>query len=202
MLKKGLIVSIQNYSFSTTQELARLAIEGGAIAIRTDKPIVVNVPLIGLKKLDNFEYYITTTREAINQVSRWTNIIAIDSRKGNENINLLYAHCHLNELNIIADIEDVEDVKNILKICEEQKIMTPRYFATTFNIFNDDGIGDLIENILNITNIPIIAEGGIDKEDGRVISNIYNIHNICIGREISDIKKLTEKHVNAYKISD
>jgi putative N-acetylmannosamine-6-phosphate epimerase len=195
MFEKGLIISIQGYSLNTTQELVDLVIKEGAVGIRTDQPIKCNIPIIGLKKLKELKYYITTTREAINEVSAWTRIIAIDSRKGNANIDLLYAHCHLNEINVIADIENHEDVINILTICEEQRIKTPIYFATTFSDCNID----LIKQIKSITNISIIAEGGFNTEEKIIKAKNAGVNNICIGTAISDIKKLTEKFIKYYK---
>jgi N-acylglucosamine-6-phosphate 2-epimerase len=189
MFEKGLIVSIQGYSKETTQELVNLVTSIKIVGIRTDQLVQCKLPIIGLKKLKEFQYYITTTREAINEVSRWTNIIAIDSRKGNQNINLLYAHCHLNQLNIIADIEDIEDVINILEICNTQKIVKPKYFATTFSNCNID----LIFEIKKITDIPIIAEGGYDSFEKIEQAKKAGANNICIGTVISDMKKLTEK---------
>jgi putative N-acetylmannosamine-6-phosphate epimerase len=198
MFEKGIIVSIQNYSLHTAQELAIEAIKGGAVGIRTDQPLKVDVPVIGLKKIKEYRYYITPTRMSINEVSRWTDTIAIDSRKGNENLSLLYAHCHLNELNIIADVENIEDVKNVLNICSEQKIAKPKYFATTFGICDNK----LVNEITKITNIPVIAEGGYDNFVNVSNARKAGANNICIGSAISDVKKLTEKFSGYYKGSD
>ena len=191
-MKKGIIVSIQKYSKTTTQELARNAIEGGAVGIRTDQPIKCKVPIIGLLKIPGKEYYITTDKEAILQVSKFTNLIAIDSRKGNRDIDLLYSVCHVNNLEIVADIEKIEDVENILKICNSQRIIRPKYIATTFSNCNID----LIREIVNLTNIPIIAEGGYDSFDKINKAKDAGAYAVCIGTAISDIKKITEGYIS------
>ena len=189
IINKGLIVSIQGYSQETTQELAMKAIEGGAVGIRTDQPVVNEVPVIGLKKLSDKKYYITTSREAIIEVSKWTNLIAIDSRKGNPDIDLLYAHCHVNNLKIVADIETLEDVISLLDLCNKKKLIKPSYIATTFS-YN----GHLVKEIKEITDIPIIAEGGYNKQISIGNVRLNGANNVCIGTAISDIKKLTEKY--------
>lgn len=188
MIEKGVIVSVQNYTQKTTQELAKRAIDSGAIGIRTDRNIKAK-NVIGLEKNDR-EFYITTTKDSLLRVSKWADYIAIDSRKGNYELDYLYAICHVNEIRIVADIEDIEDVKNILYICNRDKIKLPVYFATTFSNKNIE----LIQEISMITDIPIIAEGGYtDKEDIQQAKR-NGVNNICIGAGL-DIGKLTEKFV-------
>ena len=200
MIEKGIIVSIQKYSQITTQELACQSIDGGAVAIRTDIPIMINKPLIGLKKLENKKYYITTSRQAIAEVGRWANYIAIDSRKGNEDLELLYAHCHISCLQIVADIQNVEDVENLLTICEKKKLLKPAYISTTFS-FLCEGTHDnfLVAQIKKITDIPIIAEGHCDHRQDIFQSKMYGANNICIGSSISEIKEITNKFVKIFE---
>ena len=63
MIDKGLIVSIQNYSVYVTQELALMVELGGAVGIRLDNPVNCVSPKIGLVKIPEKEFYITTTKE-------------------------------------------------------------------------------------------------------------------------------------------
>jgi N-acylglucosamine-6-phosphate 2-epimerase len=168
---KGLIVSIQGYSKTTTQELARKAINHGATGIRTDQSIKVKAPIIGLKKLHGKEYYITTDKDIIHEVSKWADYVAIDSRKGNREIEWLYAHCHTSNINIVADIEKIEDVENILNICYGLKIKKPEYFATTFS--------NCYINL--ITEVPIIAEGGYSSIDSVTRAKKNGAKCVCIG---------------------
>jgi N-acylglucosamine-6-phosphate 2-epimerase len=196
MINKGLIVSIQKYTQPTTQELALKSIQGGAVAIRTDQEIKCEKPIIGLKKLGGKEFYITTTRDAILEVSKWSDYVAIDSRKGNTEIELLYAHCHVTNVKIVADIETVEDVQNVLSICNKSRIKKPEYFATTF-AFNCK----IIKEIKEISDIPVIAEGGYSSRLSMNIARHAGADNICIGTAISDIETQTKKYKDKWSMT-
>lgn len=89
MIEQGIIVSVQGYSLSTAQELAEHAIAGGAVAVRTDVPLDIDADVIGLMKLRKRRFYITTTVKSIRNVSLSADIVAIDSREGNENLEEL-----------------------------------------------------------------------------------------------------------------
>lgn len=195
MIEKGLIVSIQNFSQETTIELANLAVKSGAVAIRTDKPLENNIVTIGLEKLENKQYYITTTKNSIINVSKWANYVAIDCRKGNNDLEFLLAFCHMMNIKVIADISTKEDSQNILDICNNQNIIKPAFFATTFNYEkNSTEKANIIYELKNITKIPIIAEGGYNEYKDINLSLKAGADYICIGAAISDIKKLTEKY--------
>jgi N-acylglucosamine-6-phosphate 2-epimerase len=188
-MDQGIIVSIQNYNKTTTQELAKKAIAGGAVAIRTDQPIKIKVPMIGLRKIPDRKYYITSEIWAIQQVMQYTKLIAIDSRSGNRNIEMLYAFCHVNQINIVADIETLEDVDSLLTLLDNKKIVMPKYIATTFS---DNNI-PLIKEIKKITDIPVIAEGGYAERGQIMFARQYGAHAVCIGEAISKIDNLTNK---------
>ena len=193
MIEKGIIVSIQEYSTSTTQELVRAAIKGGAVAIRTNRPIYSDVPIIALEKIPGKKYYITTTKQAIQYCS-FGQYVAIDSRCGNQDLDLLLAFCHINEYSIAADIENIGDVKNIINICQSKKIEMPKYLSTTFS-FMETMKHDfqLIKEIKKIIDIPVIAEGKIKTIEDVKKAFDFGANNVCVGSEISDIKYLTKK---------
>lgn len=197
MFDRGIIVSIQGYTKEAAEELAFFAIEGGAVAIRTDQPIKCEKTLIGLEKIMDMEYYITTTKEAIDHVHEWTNLIAIDSRRGNPDLEVLYSYCHMENINIVADIQDAKDAENILKMCEKKKLVKPRFFATTFSLFSMQKIMPDVKAIWDTTNmsdIPVIAEGGYSDYKQVMTAQALGAYAICIGSEISDIRYLTEKY--------
>jgi len=200
-MEKGLIVSIQGYSKNTAQELAGKAIESGAVAIRTDQPIIINRPVIGLEKDFRYKYYITPTTEAIIRCQSWSNMIAIDSRKGNDNLELLYAHCHINQLPVIGDIRTIQDAENVIKTCKDQKINAPAFLSTTFG-FDIKYIDKLvmIRKLKDITDIPIIAEGGYNDID-EIKGVLTFVNYVCIGTAISDISKLTKKYSEAINVN-
>ena len=186
---KGIIASIQGYSLATTQELAEKSIENGVVGIRTEQPISCRVPVIGLHKIAGKEYYITTDKDSVYKVAKWANMVAIDSRRGNREIDWLYAHCHTANIKIIADIEKIEDVVNILRTCDKLKIVKPAYFATTFSKCD---IG-LIKDIKNISDVPVIAEGGYhDKlQIEKAVQN--GADAVCIGAAM-DIRHISKKY--------
>jgi putative N-acetylmannosamine-6-phosphate epimerase len=194
MINKGVIVSIQGYSQATTQELANKAVKGGAVAIRTDQRINVDVPVIGLQKIPDKKYYITTSKEAIKQVMVWSNYIAIDCRKGNQELELLLSLCHVFSLKYVADIECEKDVNNLLTMCERKGLIQPAYISTTFGYKKDieEKLSDIRE-IKEITRVPLIAEGGYEFAIDVSRATGYT-GRICIGTAISDVEKLTEKY--------
>jgi putative N-acetylmannosamine-6-phosphate epimerase len=202
-MKGGLIVSIQGYSFQVSLELASMVLNNGAVGIRTD--IDINIILkaafpycsvIALKKLKDEKYYITASKEAIDSCM-WGDYIAIDSRRGNPKLEYLYGICYYAKKNIVSDIRTVKDVENILKLVEKNMIKKPAYIATTFAFDKklSEKIDD-IEDIKNMTDIPIIAEGGIKLEHVPELSK--RVHNICIGKEITGIGLKTGEFVNAF----
>lgn len=190
-MDQGIIVSVQTYNKTTTQELAKRAIEGGAVAIRTDQPIKVKCDIIGLRKIPERRFYITSELWAVKEVMQWTNLIAIDSRKGNMELEILYAFCHINNIDIVADVANIEDVKSLLSMLNSKKIMMPAYIATTFSNCN---VG-LIKEIKQITTIPVIAEGGYHRHLEIQNAKRLGAHAVCIGEAISKIDCLTNKFV-------
>lgn len=200
IMEKGIIVSIQKYTQATTQELAIEAIKGGAVAIRTDQPLNIDIPIIGLEKLHDKEYYITTEVSSIIQVMKWSDYIAIDLRQGNKDIEILLAHCHVNNLKVIADIYTIKDIDNIMNICQMTKIKLPEYFSTTFQYeWSFEKKLNSIKEIKNkYPNINLIAEGGYKNSDKLLKINEL-CSNICIGNAISGIRDLTIKHKSSWE---
>jgi N-acylglucosamine-6-phosphate 2-epimerase len=198
VIKQGLIVSIQGYSQQTTVELAARCLINGAVGIRTDQDISwlkmdTDFPIIGLKKLLDKKYYITTSKEAI-QYCMWADYVAIDSRKGNVDLSFLYCFANSKGKKIIADVQKIEDVINILNYHKSKMIKLPDYIATTFS-FLKDGKQDfkLISDIRQLCQIPIIAEGKIKTKEQVKKAYDHGANNVCIGSEISDIRYLINK---------
>lgn len=194
MIKNGLIVSIQNYSLQTTQELAENCQAAKIAAIRTDNPIISEIPIIGLKK-NKKKHYITTDIMDIDSVAIWADYIALDCRKENSDLFFLLKYCSKNNFKIIADIENINDVKNIINICKKENLKMPVSIATTFSDNNIDLIGEIKLKY----NFHVIAEGGFQymKQIFEAIKNGAN--NICIGAAISDIFNLTKKYCDIIK---
>jgi putative N-acetylmannosamine-6-phosphate epimerase len=203
MIKKGLIVSVQCYSAATNQELAIQAVKAGAVAIRTDKSIVVTTPVIGLHKISVEnpikQAYITPTVEDIKKVQAWADYIAIDYRRLNPNLEEISEYAYENKLQVVADITNYDDYVNI-----RDKKLYYTYIATTFSAFEKNKIVsryqftpdiDLIKKLTFSGCRSIIGEGGFQKRHQVREAYAAGASNVCIGGAISDIYKLTKKFV-------
>jgi len=192
-MNKGIIVSIQGYKQCTIEELAQNAINAGAVAIRTDKPIRVNVPVIGLNKIHvncpEKEAYITPTIETIQRAADWADYIAIDYRDLNENLQEISDYCRKHKIKVIADIGSYKDYLNIK---EQGYYFT--FVSTTFSIFHNRFNPDLrlLKKLLR-TEKNVIAEGNYHSRTKVEEAKRIGAHNICIGSAISDVYKLTRR---------
>lgn len=206
--ENGIIVSIQGYSLNTTQELANNAINAGAVGIRTDKLLNIDIPYIVLKKtkVEKEERikipFITPTIEDIqfyeNKIDKDKVYIAVDYRVINKNLKSVSDYCRQKKIKIVADIANIGDYKNILS-----NNYYHDYIATTLSVLYYDNkyFPDiwLAQELYNSGCKNIIAEGNFSKrEDVRKVF-YYGINNICIGSAISDIYKLTQKYTSIIK---
>jgi len=197
-IEKGIIVSIQGYSKTTIEELAREAQNAGAIAIRTDKKIDTSLPVIGLKKEKGLtpsrQAYITSNVDDIEEVKQWANYVAIDYRRLNPNLKDINSYCMDNKIKVIADIASIEDYENILK-----NNYSYEYMATTLSVlylsskqryFPDM---ELIRKLVKAGETKIIAEGNFNTMSQ--VREVYALgcNNVCIGTAISNVYKLTKK---------
>ena len=117
-MQKGIIISVQGYRQGTTQEIVENVVNAGACAVRIDKPVKTDVPIIGLNKSNVInkekEAYITNTIEQIQHVSEWANYVAIDYRILNKNLKNINEYCRLHKIKVIADIGHINDFNNIV----------------------------------------------------------------------------------------
>jgi putative N-acetylmannosamine-6-phosphate epimerase len=187
-MRRGIIVSIQEYSQGTTQELAERAVQAGAVAIRTDRPVQINIPVIGLKKFHQKAFYITTEEAAIDEVAGWAAYVAIDCRRGNKDRDDLLRHCMENDIAFVADIETYEDF--------EAMPVIPEITATTFSsMLTGRQDYELIKKLAEKT--LVIAEGSIkSKEDARR-AFASGAKYVCVGTEIMDIRRKVSEWVNS-----
>lgn len=204
----GIIVSIQGYSSNTTQELANNAINAGAVGIRTDKLLNINIPYIVLKKtkIEKNERltipFITPTIEDIqfyeNKIDKNRIYIAVDYRVINKNLKDISDYCRQKKIKIVADIANIGDYKNIIT-----NNYYHDYIATTLSVLYYDNkyFPDVYfaQELYDLGCKKIIAEGNFSRrEDVRKVF-YYGINNICIGSAVSDIYKLTQKYVSIVK---
>lgn len=197
MFEKGIIVSLQIYSDSTSDELAQEVLSADAIAIRCNKEINVPLPKIGLKKIKgvNIEKnaFITPDVEMIKRVEKWSDYVAVDYRKINDNLLDVSNYARENGLKIVADIGSIEDYENIKKLGLHYE-----YIATTLSHlhlqkrFEPDIM--LIEKLKNAGEKNIIAEGNYRRRDQVKAAFACGARNVCIGAAITDVYKLTRKY--------
>lgn len=195
MIAKGIIVSVQGWSVETTQEMIIEIANAGAVAIRTDKKIDSRLPLIGLKKYkvrERREFaYITSSLEDVQDVERWTKIIAVDYRKLNEGLKEISDYAKEKGLIIIADIGTIEDYENII----ENDYYHSSVATTLSVLYRDDYKPDfeLIENLKKLECENIIAEGNFATRFQTERAFKLGVNNVCIGNAITDVFKLTKK---------
>jgi putative N-acetylmannosamine-6-phosphate epimerase len=195
LIPYGIIVSIQGWSQSTTEEMIIEVANAGAVAIRTDKKVKSRLPLIGLMKYKvpnrkDFAY-ITPSLEDVKEVERWTKYIAVDYREINEGLFEISDYAKEKGLIIIADIGTIEDFENI---CENDLYYS--YIATTLSVLYQKGYTPnfkLIEELQELECSNIIAEGNFSIRDYVKKAYHLGIRNICIGDAITNIYRLTKK---------
>ena len=198
MLSKGIIISIQGWSVSTTEEITIEVANAGAVAIRTDKKINSRIPIIGLKKekvIERKDYpYITPSIEDVKDIEKWTKLIAVDYRKINKNIAVISEYAKHKGLIIIADIGSIDDYENII-----ENEYYHSYIATTLSVlykidYKPDFV--LIEELQQLECKNIIAEGNFsNRHDVEKVLN-SGVNNVCIGSAITDIYKNTKKYTS------
>lgn len=199
-MNKGIIVSIQGYNTITTETLAREAVNACAVAIRTDKPITIDIPVIGLQKIKvgntSREAYITPTVEEVEKISKWADIVAIDYRRCNKNLKEISDYCRSAGIKVVSDIMCFEDYENI-----KENSYHFDYIATTLSVLSPGNRRyypdkRLVKSLVADGCRNVIAEGNYDyRKDVREVFNA-GVHAVCIGTAISNIYKLTRRYTS------
>jgi len=189
-MEKGIIVSIQGYSKQVTQEIATEVENAGAVALRIDKKVKAEIPLIGLLKAKNKEHfvepYITHTLDDVKSVSAWADYVAIDYRRINENIKEISEYCQANDIKVIADIASIYDFYNIM-----DKGYYYTFIATTLSVFGYSNpnfwlIKEIIKSEKNL-----IAEGNFKTSQQVRRAAKAGAYAVCIGHAITGFYKKT-----------
>lgn len=202
MIKRGIIVSIQGYSQRTTTELAQEASHGGAVAFRTDKPIVLSDTdkrtLIGLYKVKvrdpGKEAYITPDIESIAKVADWADYVAIDYRQVNRDLKEISDYCIENKIKVVADIGRFSDYEYI-----KENGFHYDYIATTMSVFNKrlkyKPDLNLVRRLCEAGE-KIIGEGNYKKRYQVREAFQAGVQAVCIGQAITNIYKRTREYVS------
>lgn len=216
-LKSSLIISCQAPSDSPLHDadiIAKIAlacVNQGAKGLRIDSPshiqavkkIMPDIPVIGLWKQMGLgsDVYITPRLEDAVAVSKaGAEIIAIDAtarkRPNNENIPdiITYIHEKLGKL-VMADIDTLE---NAIRASEAGAdiIGTTLYGYTEATKQFTPPNFDLVRQLLQYIDKPIICEGGIQTPQEAKQALELGCFSVVVGTAITGIDLLAQKFVN------
>ncbi len=219
MFKNSLIVSCQAeegepmHGAQHMQRMALAAVQSGAKGIRANSAVdvqaikkVVEVPVIGLIKDRNplYDAFITTTLEQVQAlVEAGADLLAIDSTRVSRPVDLKILYQYIKEkypeIAIVADVSDIKDTKAILPL-------KPNFISTTLSGYTDYSKNrkkpdmELIEEIKEITDIPVIAEGNYNEPSQIRQAILRGAYTVIVGGAITRPQQITRRFVEA--ISD
>ncbi len=219
IFKNALIVSCQaeeNEPLHGSQHMQRMAlaaVQSGAKGIRANSAIdvkaikkVVDVPVIGLIKDRNpqYEAFITTTKEQVKSlIEAGADLVAIDSTRVSRPVSLENIYGYIREnypnIGIVADVADINDVKEILQL-------EPDFISTTLSGYTDYSLHrskpdlDLINEIRDVTQIPVIAEGNYNEPFQIRQAVLTGAYTVIVGGAITRPQQIARRFVEA--ISD
>lgn len=219
-IKGGLIVSCQArvgwamYGCEIMAAFAKAAKEGGAIGIRATGPDniaaikkVVDLPIIGINKEwhDGCNVYITPTYKSAEAIlETGIEIIALDAtsrkRPNNEKFEDIVKKIKVNypDVLIMGEISTIEEAKNILPLNLDIISTTLSGYTDETKDINEVNI-KVIEDIVAITDTPVIAEGKINTEEEALRALKAGAHSIVIGTAITRPEIITKKFVEKIK---
>lgn len=219
IFKNSLIVSCQAekgeplHGSQHMQRMALAAVQSGAKGIRANSAVdvqaikkVVDVPVIGLIKDRNpaYDAFITTTPEQVQAlVEAGADLIAIDSTSVSRPVELtvLYQYIkeHYPQIGIVADVADIEDARSIIEL-------KPDFISTTLSGYTDYSENrnkpdlKLIEEIKQMTDIPVIAEGNYNKPSQIRQAILRGAYTVIVGGAITRPQQIARRFVEV--ISD
>ncbi len=187
-------------------KMAKAAKIGGASGIRANSPTdikaikdKVELPLIGLWKneLTDYNVYITPRYKEVEAVLKaGADYVAIDctDRKRPEPLKDIFDKINKNypERGIIADISSIKD----LPLMEELK---PDYISTTLSGYTNNTKDrkrpdiELVKELSNLTEIPILAEGNYKNGQQAKIALEAGAYAVVIGAAITRPQVITKR---------
>lgn len=192
--------------------VAKSVIEGGAQVLRLSQVDhiesimkITKLPIIGLikKKYDNSEVVITgTIREVEELINIGVKCIAIDAttriRPADDLATIIkYVKEKYPEILLMADCSNKEDVLNAIDLKFDLIGTTLRgYTKETKGMDNISNNYEFIREILELTSIPIIAEGGIWEP--KQVSELFKLgcSGVVVGSAITRPKEITKRFYN------
>ena len=220
ILRGGLIVSCQAlpgeplYLENDTimPLMARAAKQAGACAIRTNgvRDVIAikeetNLPVIGLikKSYDGYEQYITFTMDEVDQlVEAGADIIALDctlrKRKDGRTVEEFIKAIKGKYPNILlmADISSLEEGINAWKAGVDM-VGTTLSGYTSYTLKLEGPDYELVENLVNSIDIPVIAEGRIHYPEQAKKMLELGATAIVVGGAITRPLEITSRFMKA-----
>ncbi len=212
-LQHGLVVSCQApidsplHDPPTIAAMARAAVNQGAVGVRVDTPAHVSAvrqhltaPIIGLWKqtIAGFDVYITPQFQHAEAIAHaGADIIAIDAtlrdRPQNETVAALIAQIHTN-LNkpVMADVDTLEAA--IAAAAAGADLIGTTLYGYTDATPQSPPNFDLLAQMVQAIDVPIICEGGIASPLMARTAFDYGAYAVVVGTAITGI----DSHVKAY----
>ncbi len=220
-LKQGLIVSCQAPVDSPLHDpiviaaMAKAAVNRGAVGVRIDTPTQIEAvrqqvsqPIIGLWKqqIPGFEVYITPRFEdAIAVAQSGADIIAIDAtlreRPQGETVQNLIAKIHqeLGKL-VMADVDTLEAAK-LATEAGADCVGTTLYGYTQATQDQSPPSFELLTQMVNQLQIPVICEGGISSPEMAKQALELGAYAVVVGGAITGIDLLVQAYQKAVNSS-
>lgn len=215
-IHKKLIVSCQArvgwamYGCDIMAAFAKAAEEGGAAGIRATGPDNiskikerVNLPIIGINKkwVDGCDVYITPTYESAKEILEvGVDIIALDAtqrkRPNGETFGSIAKKIRENypDVCIMAEVSTIEEAREIVA-------ENPDFISTTLSGYTEESKDikhvniELVKQITNICDIPVIAEGKIQTaEEAAEVLNA-GAYAVVVGTSITRPEIITSRYV-------
>lgn len=197
------------YGADIMAAFAKAAEEGGAAGIRatgvdniTKIKEKVKLPIIGInKQFSDYPVYITPTYDSAKEIlDCGIDIIALDAtprlRPNNEKVEDIVKKIRSNYPNVLimGEISTIEEAKSILPLNFD-------FISTTLSGYTEDSKDvnsvnlELIKQIKNITDIPIIAEGKIINEQEAKETLKAGAYSVVVGTSITRPEIITSRYV-------
>lgn len=215
-IHKKLIVSCQArvgwamYGCDIMAAFAKAAKEGGACGIRATGAdnierikACVDLPIIGINKkwYDDCEVYITPTYESAKEIlDVGVEVIALDAtdrtRPNGETFASIQKQIreHYPDVCVMGEISTIEEARALITL-------KPDFISTTLSGYTKDSENvtsvnlDLIRQIHEITDIPVIAEGKIKTEAEALSALQAGAYAVVVGTAITRPEIITSRYV-------
>ena len=190
--------------------MAKAAKEGGAAGIRAqgvediiEIKKVTQLPVIGIIKrnYNDSEIYITPTKKEVDELLKTgCEMIALDAtnrkRPNDENLKEIIDYIKSKNILVMADISTYEEG---IKAAEYgvDCISTTLSGYTSYSRQADGPDFELMERLVQVLNIPVVAEGKINTPDD--LKKTFNVgaYTAVVGGAITRPQQITKRFVNA-----